>query len=67
MDMWAAHERVYNATKQSAKTLKSLFGARVRAIAFTKGQLVWLYWPQSLLWFGPYRIIEFKSEVVVQM
>ena len=46
-------------------------------IAFTKGQLVWLYWPKPLLrqqkrkltqlWFGPYRIVEFKSEVVVKI
>ena len=76
-NMRAAHERVRNATQVSAKTQKSYFDARVRAIAFTKGQLVWLYWPKPLLrqknrkltqlWFGPYRIIEFKSEVVVQI
>ena len=75
--MRAAHERVRNATQLSAKTQKSYFDARVRAIAFTKGQLVWLYWPKPLLrqqkrkltqlWFGPYRIVEFKSEVVVQI
>ena len=75
--MRAAHERVRNATQLSAKTQKSYFDARVRAIAFTKGQLVWLYWPKTLLrqqkrkltrlWFGPYRIVEFKCEVVVQI
>jgi len=74
--MRMAHERVRNATKQSAKTQKSYFDARIRAISFTKGQLVWLYWPKPLLrqqkrklthlWFGPYRIVDFKSEVVVQ-
>jgi len=76
-NMRAAHERVRNATKHSAKTQKSYSDARVRAIAFTKGQLVWLYWSKPLLrqqkrkltqlWFVPYRIVEFKSEVVVQI
>ena len=73
-NMRAAHERVRSATRVSAKTQKSYFDARIKAIAFTKGQLVWLYWPKPLLrqqkrkltqlWFGPYRIVEFKSEVV---
>jgi len=76
-NMRIAHERVRSATKQSAKTQKSYFDARIRAISFTKGQLVWLYWPKPLLrpqkrklthlWFGPYRIIDFKSEIVVQI
>ena len=76
-NMRAAHKRVRNATQLSAKTQQSYFDARVRAIAFTKDQLVWLYWPKPLLrqkkrkltqlWFGPYRIVEFKSEVVVQI
>ena len=48
-DMRAAHERVRNATQVSAKTQKSYFDARVRAIAFSKGQLVWLYWSEPLL------------------
>ena len=72
-----AHERVRSATKQSAKTQKSYFDARIKTISFTKGQLFWLYWPKPLLrqqkrklthlWFGPYRIVDFKSEVVVQI
>jgi len=76
-NMRLAHERVCSATKQSAKTQKSYFDARIRAISFTKGQLIWLYWPKPLLrqqkrklthlWFGPYRIVAFKSEVVVQI
>jgi len=76
-NMREAHERVRNATKHSSKTQKSYFDARVKAISFSKGQLVWLYWPKPLLrqqkrkltqlWFGPYRITEFKSEVVVQI
>ena len=72
-----AHKRVREATKQSAKTQKSYFDARTKALTFTKGQLVWLYWPKPLLrqqkrkltrlWFGPYQIVDFKSEVVVQI
>ena len=76
-NMRAAHERVRSATNRSSKTQKSYFDARVRAVSFTKGQLVWLYWPKPLLrqqnrkltqlWFGPYRIANFKSEVVVEI
>jgi len=72
-----AHKRVREATKQSAKTQKSYFDARTKALTFTKGQLVWLYWPKPLLrqqkrkltrlWFGLYQIVDFKSEVVVQI
>jgi len=75
--MRMAHERVRSATKQSAKTQKSYFDARIKTISFTKGQLFWLYWPKPLLrqqkrklthlWFGPYRIVDFKSKVVVQI
>jgi len=76
-NMRAAHERVRSATNRSSKTQKSYFDARVRAVSFTKGQLVWLYWPKPLLpqqnrkltqlWFGPYRVTNFKSEVVVEI
>jgi len=69
-NMRAAHERVRSATNRSSKTQKSYFDARVKAISLTKGQLVWLYWPKPLLrqlWFGPYRITYFKSEVVVEI
>ena len=72
-----AHNRVRNATKVSAKTQKSHFDARVKAISFRQNQLVWLYWPQPLirmkrrkltqLWVGPYRIVTFKSDVVVEV
>ena len=37
-NMRASHERVRSATRVSAKTQKSYFDARVKAIAFTKGQ-----------------------------
>jgi len=76
-NMREAHERVRNATNRSSKSQKSYFDARVKAISLTKGQLVWLYWPKRLLrqqkrkltqlWFGPYRIKDFKSEVVVEI
>jgi len=75
-NMRAAHERVRSATNRSSKTQKSYFDARVRAVSLTKGQFVWLYWSPLLrqqnrkltqLWFGPYRITNFKSEVVVEI
>ena len=76
-NMRAAYERVRSAANRSSKTQKSYFDARVRAVLLTKGQFVWLYWPKPLLrqqnrkliqlWFGPYRITNFKSEVVVEI
>jgi len=76
-NMRVAHERVRSATNRSSKTQKSYFDARVRAVLFTKGQLLWLYWLKPLrrkqkrkltqLWFGPYRITNFKFEVVVEI
>jgi len=76
-NMRDAHARVREATKASAKTQKSYFDARVKAIAFQDKQLVWLYWPRPLvkmqkrklaqLWVGPYRILSFKSDVVVEI
>ena len=70
-----AHERARNATHKTAKTQKNYFDSRVKAISFTKGQLVWLYWPRPLirqqkrklkrLWVGPYRVTNFKTDVVV--
>ena len=76
-NMRDAHTRVREATKVSAKTQKSHFDARVKAISFRDNQLVWLYWPKPLikmqkkkltqLWIGPYRIISFKSDVVVEI
>ena len=44
----SAHEKVRAATQVSARTQKSHFDARVKAISFTTGQLVWLYWPKPL-------------------
>ena len=76
-NMRDAHTRVREATRVSAKTQKSHFDARVKAISFRDNQLVWLFWPKPLirmqkkkltqLWVGPYRIISFKSDVVVEI
>jgi len=76
-NMRASHERVHSATNRSSKTHKSYFDAPVIAISFTKGKLVWLYWPKPLLRqqkrkltqlsFGRYRITDFKLEVVVEI
>ena len=70
-----AHERVRSVTARTAKTQKTYFDARIKAISLTIGQLVWVYWPSPIvrqtkrkltrLWVGPYRIKEFKSDVVV--
>ena len=72
-----AHARVRYATQVSAKTMKSHFDARIKAITFRENQLVWLFWPRPLLkmqkrkltqlWVGPYRIKQFKSDVVVEV
>ena len=74
-NMREAHQRVRDATKIAAKTQKTYFDARVKAISLRVGQLVWLFWPRpqarqqakklTHLWVGPYKITEFKSEVVV--
>ena len=72
-----AHERVRGSTNRTAKTQKTYFDARAKAITFSQGQLVWLFWPRPLirqqkrkltrLWVGPYRIKEFKSEIVAEI
>jgi len=53
-----AHSRVRKATQSVARTQKSYFDKNVKAINFTEGQLVWLFWPnppkrqkfRKLLW-----------------
>ena len=76
-NMRDAHIRVRKSTNISAKTQKSHFDAKVKAITFRENQLVWLYWPRPLvkmqkkkltqLWAGPYRILSFKSDVVADI
>ena len=72
-----AHSRIRKATQATAKTQKSYYDSRVREQSFQVGQLVWLYWPspprrqkfrkQQQVWTGPWRIMEFKSNVVVTL
>jgi len=76
-NMRAAHEKVRKFTRRSAKTQKSHFDARIKAITFRLGELCWLFWPKptlrmqkrklTRLWIGPYRIKSFKSDVVVEI
>ena len=73
----AAHQRIRQATKMSAKTQKTYFDARARSVSLRPGQLVWLYWPRpqarqrlrklNRLWVGPFRIISFRSEIVIDI
>jgi len=72
-----AHSRVRTATQSVAKTQKAYFDKNVKAIQFTQGQLVWLFWPSpprrqkfrklQWLWTGPWRIESFQSDVVVNL
>jgi len=73
----AAHQRIRQATKMSAKTQKTYFDARARTVSLRTGQLVWLYWPRpqakqrlrklNRLWIGPFRIVFFRSEIVIDI
>jgi len=70
-----AHARVRQATQATAKTQKQYYNKSVREQKFQIGQLVWLYWPNppvrqkyrklQQVWTGPWRILEFRSDVVV--
>ena len=74
-NMRDAHERVRQATHASAKVQKTHFDRLVKGPVFAVGQLVWLYWPRPPLkmqykklqrvWTGPWRILDFKTQVVV--
>jgi len=54
---------------------KNYFDKHVKGPSFALSQLVWLYWPRPLLrsrsrkltrsWTGPWRIVEFKTTIVV--
>ena len=71
----SAHERVRQATQSAAKTQKTYFDKLVRGPPFAVHQLVWLFWPQPTLrqkhgklqrlWTGPWKILSFRSPVVV--
>jgi len=57
------------------KHRKNYFDKHVKGLPFALNQLVWLYWPRRLLrtrsrqltksWTGPWRIVEFKTTIVV--
>lgn len=76
-NMRQAHHRVRTATQASAKTQKSFFDARIKAISLSVNDLVYLYTPQPLLrqrrkkltplWLGPYKVTEFVTDVVVKI
>lgn len=77
MTIREAHQRVRASTRQTARTQKSYFDARVRPLKFSIGDLVWLYWPRPVirqsqrklqkLWTGPWRITEAKSHMVMRI
>ena len=70
-----AHHQIRQATQSTAKTQKTYFDKHVKGPPFSVNQLVWLFWPKPLirqtqrklqrLWSGPWKILEFKSSVVV--
>jgi len=74
-NMRDAHERVRQSTQSAAKTQKTHFDKLVRGPPFAVDQLVWLYWPRppirmkfkklQRIWTGPWRILSFKTQVVV--
>jgi len=72
-----AHERIRQATKKEARTQRKYYDDRSRMTRFYEGQKVWLYWPKpsvrqlfkklTRLWTGPWKIVLFKSPVVVEL
>ena len=71
----AAHDRVRQATHSAAKVQKTYFDRQIKRPPFAVDQRVWLYWPRpplrqqyrklQRLWTGPWRLLLFKSQVVV--
>jgi len=74
-NMRNAHASVRSATSRAAKTQNNYFDKHVKGPPFALNQLVWLYWPRPLLrsrsrkltrsWTGPWRIVIFKTTIVV--
>ena len=74
-NMRNAHASVRSATSRAAKTQKNYFDKHVKGPPFALNKLVWLYWPRPLMrsrsrkltrsWSGPWRIVEFKTTIVV--
>jgi len=72
-----SHERIRQATKKEARTQRKYYHDRSNMTRFHDGQKVWLYWPRpplcqqfkklTRLWTGPWKIVLFKSPVVVEL
>ena len=72
-----AHRRVRENTQSIAKTQKQYYDNRSKPIKFVENQLVWRYWPKppvrmkfkklQRLWTGPWKILSFKSPLVVEL
>ena len=73
----AAHAQVRQTTLQAAKTQKTYYDSRSKGLKFAIGQKVWLYWPSpprrqryrklQQVWTGPWTILDFKNDVVVEL
>ena len=76
-NMRTAHEKVRRMSKVAAKTEKSYYDSSTNERSFHQGQSVYLYQPQPLLrqryrklqrlWIGPYEILTFKSDFIVEI
>ena len=72
-----AHKQIRQATKKEARMQRKYYDDRSRMTRFDEGQKVWLYWPRppirqqfkklTRLWTGPWKIVLFKSPVVVEL
>jgi len=64
-------------TQSTSKTQKQYYDNRRKPIKFAENQLVWLYWPKppvrirfkklQRLWTGPWKILSFKSPLVIEL
>jgi len=71
----AAHQTIRESIRKAARTQKCYFDKFVKGPPFAVNRKVWLYWPKALLrhknknltrmWTGLWRIIEFKTAIVV--
>ena len=75
--MQDAHKQISQATKKEARTQRKYYDDRSRMTRFHEGLKIWLYWPRppvrqqfkklTCLWTGPWKIVLFKSLVVVEL
>ena len=73
----AAHERIRENTRRFAKVEKRYYDQKAKPDHLKVGQNVWLFWPQPTErmkfkklykpWNGPWKIIKFKSPLVVEI